>query len=353
MMQEMKSKISRRKFFSGILGTSAVLLCQSCKRKEDPHLITTSNAETKLHTNAKESSKPTRIVVVKSKKYMATGAIHIDDVRRMLQEGIVRLTGSESAKDAWKLLFDPDEIIGIKVNCLAGARMSTHPQIAYAVAMELMGIGVKGERIIIWDRSNRELEGAGFKVTVADKPLCFGTDTEGIGYDEDIYEVSSTGSLLSRIVTRLCTAFVNMPVVKDHGIVGYTGALKNWLGAVHNPNKYHSDKGDPQIAELSAFAEIKNKQKLIVCDALDVQYHGGPSFKPQFVVRHGAIIISTDPVAVDFYGWQVVEGYRKKRGLKNLESEGRKPTYILTAAKEPLKLGFADQAMVDVIEIEM
>jgi uncharacterized protein (DUF362 family) len=351
MMRE--SKISRRKFFSGILGTSMALLCQSCRRERVLPLTTSSNAETKQHTDAKWDNKRTRIVVVRSRRYVATGTIDIDEARKMLKEGIVRLTGSESTKDAWKHFFDPDEMIGIKVNCLAGARMSTHPQIAYAVAMELMGIGVKGERILIWDRSNRELENAGFKVATADKPLCFGTDTDGIGYDEDVYEFSNVGSLVSRIVTRLCTAFVNMPVVKDHGIVGYTGALKNWLGAVHNPNKYHSDRGDPQIAELSAFAEIKDKQRLIVCDALDVQYHGGPSFKPQFVVRHGAIIISTDPVAVDIYGWNLVEGYRKKRGLKSLESEGRKPTYILTAAKEPLRLGYADQAMVDVIEIEM
>jgi len=53
----------------------------------------------------------------------------------------------------------------------------------------------------------------------------------------DLAIYGSVGSLLSTTLTRTCDAVVNLPVLKDHGIVGVTMALKNLFGAIHNPNK--------------------------------------------------------------------------------------------------------------------
>ncbi|MCS7254240.1 MAG: DUF362 domain-containing protein [Armatimonadota bacterium] len=352
-------QVTRRQFILTLCGTCATTVAMtSCGRQRE---VTDAAAKSEPEGKASRSAiggsigqeKRQRIVVVRNKRYVANGKITVEDARRMLQRGITELTGDETAKAAWLRIFEPEDIVGIKVNCLAGPKMSSHVEVANAIAFELMGVGVKGKHIIIWDRLNRELESAGYRVTLSSEPICIGTDTDGVGYEDEIYEVGNVGSQLSRIVTRVCNALINVPVVKDHGVVGYTGALKNWLGAVHNPNKYHDDGGDPHIAELNALHEIRSRQRLIICDALDVQYHGGPGFKPQFVVRHGALIISTDPVAVDVYCWKLVERYRKAKGLQSLESEGRKPKYILTAANEPLKLGIADEAKLQVIEIEV
>lgn len=357
--KSLNEDLTRRQFVGALCSACGIALAvSSCMRREDSRSATAGEQTLKEDEGDKAAKvcgqeRHQRMIVVRSKQYVATGKITVQEARRMLQRGISELCGDGSEKDGWRRFFEPDDVVGIKVNCLAGAKMSTHTELAYAIALELMSVGIKGKQVIIWDRSNRELESAGFKVAFSGEPLCFGTDTDGIGYEDEIYVVGNVGSQLSRIIARVCTALINVPVVKDHGIVGYTGALKNWLGAIHNPNKYHDDAGDPQIAELNSLAEIKGKQRLIICDALDVQYHGGPSFKPQFVVRHGAIIVSTDPVAVDVYCWKLIERYRSKRGLQSLEHEGRKPRYILTAGREPLNLGIADETKVQVIEIEV
>lgn len=355
------AQVTRRRFILALCEACATAIamssCAKRSRVTDSAIGSEQARKSEAPRKTAHSTSPPerkqRIVVVRSKRYVVSGRITVEEARKMLQMGLTELTGDETIKAAWRRFFEPDDVVGIKVNCLAGARMSSHTEVANAIALELMNAGISGKHIIIWDRLNRELESAGYKVTLSSEPLCFGTDTDGVGYDDEIYEAGNVGSQLSRIVTRICTALVNVPVAKDHGIVGYTGALKNWLGAVHNPNKYHDDGGDPQIAELNALSEIRSKQRLIVCDALDVQYHGGPSFKPQFVIRHGALIISTDPVAVDVYCWRLVEQYRKEKGLQSLEREGRKPKYILTAASEPLRLGIADQEKVQVIEVEL
>ena len=61
-------------------------------------------------------------------------------------------------------------------------------------------------------------------------------------------------------------------------------------------------------------------------------YEGGPAYKPEFSWKQNALIVSQDPVALDYTGWQIIERKRAEKGLKTLEAEGRAPHYIATAA---------------------
>ncbi len=47
---------------------------------------------------------------------------------------------------------------------------------------------------------------------------------------KDVTVVGLVGSRLSRILTRQCTAVVNVPVLKDHSIAGISVSLKNFFG---------------------------------------------------------------------------------------------------------------------------
>ena len=47
--------------------------------------------------------------------------------------------------------------MGIKVNCIAGRGMSSRPEVALQLAQWLQLAGVAAERIVIWDRTDREL----------------------------------------------------------------------------------------------------------------------------------------------------------------------------------------------------
>ena len=77
----------------------------------------------------------------------------------------------------------------------------------------------------------------------ADRIRCIGNDTAG--YENELAMFGSAGSLLSKTLTQVCDAVINLPVLKDHGIVGVTMALKNLFGAIHNPNKYHIERRRP------------------------------------------------------------------------------------------------------------
>jgi uncharacterized protein (DUF362 family) len=127
--------------------------------------------------------------------------------------------------------------------------------------------------------------------------------------------------------------------------------MKNYFGAIHNPNKYHDFNCDPFIAEVFDIGPVKQKHKLTILDCLVVQYHRGPSFHSQWAEKTGALVFSLDPVAADVVGWQIIEKLRSQKGLPSLQEEKREPLYLLTAEK--MGLGRADRKEIRLIEEEI
>jgi uncharacterized protein (DUF362 family) len=297
--------------------------------------------------------KKSRVVVVKSSKVISPSekvdrTILFDMVRR----GLCKLTSESKAEDALRHFFSSQDQVGLKVNCLAGKMASTHPEVALACANLLKDSGVEEKNVIIWDRSERELKEVGFPLNLnGDGFRCFGTDSKGVGYSYDLIDYMNIGSLLSRIMNGYTNVQLNVPVLKDHGLSGITCSLKNFFGAIHNPNKYHDNGCDPFVADLNAVPQIKEQQKLVICDALRIQYNGGPSYHPQWAEHFGGVIISDDPVAVDFVGYEIIDKIRAEHKLPSLEKAGRKPKHIFTAADPAHNLGKAKSEEIDLVEI--
>jgi uncharacterized protein (DUF362 family) len=246
---------------------------------------------------------------------------------------------------AWKKLVSRNDVVGLKVNALAGAGLSTHRELIEAICERLQQAGVAGENIIIWDRLNRDLERAGYAIRLDGKgPRCYGNDVAG--YTDGIFEYGYAASRLSRIVSDRCTALINVPVLKDHGIVGVSVGMKNFFGAIDNPNKYHDSVGDPYVADVNMLAPIRHKLRLIICDALTAQYEGGPPFMEQWSWPLNSLLLSTDRVAIDCIGWELVENKRKEVGRPSLKQAGREPRYILTAGDAAHQLGVADRTRI-------
>lgn len=272
-------------------------------------------------------------------EHVAIGLIH---------KGLMELTGKRSASLAWKSLFGPKDIVGIKVNCLSGPTMSTHPHLVNAIAKGLRLADVPDERIIIWDRTNRDLTRAGFIINVRGRGVkCFGTDV--VGYDEEPQIRGSIGSCFSQILSSYCTALINVPVLKDHDLAGVTLSLKNFYGGIHNPNKYHDNNCDPYIADLNTHPFIKNRVRLVLCDGIEAQYNGGPGFKPRWRWNFSGLIMSLDPVAADSVGAKIIERKRKEMGFPSLEGAKRAPKYIATAARKGL--GVDDLSKIELLEL--
>ena len=210
-----------------------------------------------------------------------------------------------------------------------------------------MDAGIKEENIVIWDRFNSDLEEAGFKIRSTGRGRrCLGNDM--LGFESEFDTFGSAASLVCKTLTRLCHGVINLPVLKDHGIAGVTLAMKNMFGAIHNPNKYHLNVGDPYIPDVYMLPSIRNKIRLTICDAINAQYEGGPSYMPHWSWPYNGIIVGKDPVAIDHTGWQIIEEERKIRGLKSLKAVGREPKYIATAANQEHGLGTNNPDLIEI-----
>jgi uncharacterized protein (DUF362 family) len=297
--------------------------------------------------------KRSKVVMVKSSKVIgSSGEVDRTLLSEMVRRGLCKLTSESKAEDAVRHFFSPQDQVGLKVNCLAGRMASTHPEVALVSASLLKDSGIKAKNIIIWDRSERELKEVGFPLSFdGDDFRCFGTDSKGVGYSNDLINYRSIGSLLSRVMEEYTNVQLNVPVLKDHGLSGVSCSLKNFFGAIHNPNKYHDDGCDPFIADLNAVSQIRGQQRLVICDALRIQYNGGPSYHPQWAENFGAILVGDDPVAVDFVGYQMIDKIRAKHNLPTLEKAGRKPKHIFTSADAEHNLGRARSEQIDLVEI--
>ena len=291
------------------------------------------------------------MVIVRNPQVIAEGGkIDTRILREMVWEGVKAACEKPTPSEAWQSLFRPEDVVGIKVNCLAGSGLSSHPELADAIVEGLKSAGVKEGYIIIWDKTNRDLERAGFSINAGKEGIkCVGTNALEGGYEPEPTILGAVGSCFSTILTKYTTAQVSIPVLKDHDLAGVSIALKNFYGAIHNPNKYHDNNCDPYIAEVNSHPDIKKKVRLVICDALVVQYHGGPSYKAKGAWDYRGVLVSFDPVALDAVGAKIIEDKRREMGLPSLEQVGRPPKHIATAGR--MGLGVDNLEEIEIVRI--
>ncbi|MBN2245221.1 MAG: DUF362 domain-containing protein [Candidatus Aminicenantes bacterium] len=267
---------------------------------------------------------------------------------------MIKLGLSQISKSSDSPTFDlnPGRNTGIKINTIGGFKLTTRPETALALAKNLEERGLKPNSIIIWDRTNRELIDAGYRLRNDRQQInIYGTDMSGVGYDREPTSHLNIGSLFSTIQSRHISNSISLALLKDHGLAGITAGMKNYYGVIHNPNKYHDFNCDPFVAELFDTDHIKKKHKLSILDCLEVQYHRGPALHPAWLDRQESLIFGLDPVAVDYAGWQLIERLRAKKGLPSLKEEKREPSYLKTAEK--MGLGYANPNKIEIIEKEL
>ena len=145
------------------------------------------------------------------------------------------------------------------------------------------------------------------------------------------------------------TALINVGVLKDHDLAGVSLGMKNWYGAIHNPNKCHADQCAPFIPPLSAFPLIHDRLRLTVIDGVTGQCHAGPGAAPKWAWPYKGVLASVDPVAIDAVGCGIIEDRRREVGLPSLAQDKRTPRWIADACK--LGLGEADLAKIRVEDV--
>jgi hypothetical protein len=170
-------------------------------------------------TSAAENS---RVVIVRDAKLRTPGpGPDAARMAAMLDHAMQTYFHTQNPVQPWKEIVRPGQVVGLKVNTL-GRALSPNPALVAAICERLQQAGIKAGDIIVWDRSSRDMQAAGFKLTTATGGVrFFASDTAG--YEDASVNYGTVTTRLSRILTQ-CDAVINMPVLKNHNLAGVTMA---------------------------------------------------------------------------------------------------------------------------------
>lgn len=264
----------------------------------------------------------------------------------MLERALTSLLGGATLTQALARVIHPSERVAIKINGIAGqngATMAFNFEFLAPLVGALIELGVTPDAITVFEQFPKFL--AGCRVNVGPNQLPTGVRAEYHGNrDVKMPKVRVFNRVETRFVRQVtdAAAVINLTMVKDHSLCGFTGAMKNMThGQIVNPQDHHAHLCNPQIPLLYNHPVLRSRVRLHIADALKVIYDQGPlDTNPERRLPFGALFAATDAVALDRIGWQVIEGARKEHGLPTLEKVRRNPDYILTAGE--LGLGVAD-----------
>ncbi len=158
------------------------------------------------HAGVGDLSSPaarSRVVSVAADDMLAETRYNPAAVGRAFAAGMRELTGQKTEADAWASLFSPDDVVGIKINCLGAPRVSSSVESIRAVAAGLQSAGVKENAIIVWDRLDREFQRTGMTLNKGPVGMrVMGTSTQGEsilpwveGYDREAFISLADGTL--------------------------------------------------------------------------------------------------------------------------------------------------------------
>ena len=300
----------------------------------------------------------------------------------MLKSAMLRLTGQENLKEAWLQLVGPDDIIGLKVNPIAGKLLSTSHAVTRAIIRQLEEAGIRRDHLLIWDRREADLKESGFTAENypdipimgteyqdengsyinaegkfygeerVDKKHYFYVDLEG-EYDAYTLPYMINGgkySYFTKICTEKITKIINVPLIKNAGTT-ITVCMKNLaFGSITNTARLHGPMWHDTCACACAFPPLRDKVVLNIADGLTGCFDGGPSANPQFICHYNTLVIGTDPVAVDRICYDIVINKRILEGLQEKEKDGART--FMDMAQE-LKLGVADKDKIELTEINL
>jgi uncharacterized protein (DUF362 family) len=266
--------------------------------------------------------------------------------RRLVERALTELTGAPNAAAAMARFIHPADRVAIKVNGIAGQvghTVAVNYEVILPVVEAVLAVGVPPERITVYEQFPTYLMGC--RVNVRGWQLPSGVRT---GTHNNRDHVMPPVRVHAGIPTRYCriftdaTAVIDLTMMKDHSLCGFTGALKNIThGNIDNPHEHHEGQASPQIALLYNHPIVRSRVRLHLVDAFKLVYDKGPLDKdPRTRAPHGAVYASTDPVALDTVGWRVIDEERARRGGMSLAAAGREPRYIRRAAE--LGLGVHD-----------
>ncbi|UCG92498.1 MAG: DUF362 domain-containing protein [candidate division WOR-3 bacterium] len=276
-------------------------------------------------------------------------------VQVMADESIKALTGITNVGEAWKSVFPgitENSIISIKVNCISSTIPTRH-EVVHCIINGLTQMNFGGEyyqrnNIIIWDRTDWELNSSGYTIYDGSDPntvRCFGTNHAGVGYDSTCPLYAAGGTTYpSRILSSMSDYLINVGVLKNHDTAQVTLSMKNNYGSVY-PVPSHVNYCNPGIPSVNQqirdVITPNNVQKIFIIDALFGSVLNGPSGPPNCDPQK--LIMSLDTVACDHQGQNIINEERAALGYGAINA-----SHIITATQSPYNLGTTDINLIEI-----
>lgn len=199
--------------------------------------------------NSMPGKYPGKVVKIIDNKSVVDGVPQEDIAYTMLENAMLTLTGAASIQSAWREFISPEDIIGLKVNPVAGRLLTTSHAVTKSVIKQLVNAGIPKENIVIWDRREMQLHETGYDndnypgITITgtecmdqnggfydnegnlysmsriDKDQYYYADIEGEYDDYTIPYMVNGGkySYFSKICTEQVTKIINIPILKNTG----------------------------------------------------------------------------------------------------------------------------------------
>ena len=299
---------------------------------------------------------PGRVIGVKHADSSIAGAFQTQPIQSMIRRGIMELTGAPNDAAAWKKLFSPDDVVGIKVNPTGISSLVSSKAAIDGIVQGLLAAGVALDNVVICDRNRAQLNRIAALIPTGVRQAAASWDwsadqTEiagynpghepGVGgYDPGYYvncpafllpwqspsNPSHTRSYTAKFVTQV-TKIISLAVLKDHQSAGVTLGLKNLCqGCMNNVNRAHPTTTTNHlqwfVPTVVSQPIIRNKVVLSIIDGIHGLWNAGPKGLQDFVWDHHTMYFGTDVVATDRIGWKAIDAQRLLAGLASEESTG-------------------------------
>ncbi len=349
--------MNRRHFLAGV--AASVPLIQARQVSAQTPSSTTSPPKSFREKLGVPGPFPGRVVEIRNKEMIKNGKKSRDAIKLSVERGMKNLTGADEAVEAWRAFFEPGDVVGIKVVPNGYPLAHSSPELMLEVIDGLKAAGVKTNDIFVYDRYRGEFMHARMHEAVPDGVRWGALTPEDdgsqlvidwpswrkdpfAGYDRDEFvemnlinrgndpkDDRNYRSHLGLFITKRVNKLVMLPVLKDHGSAGVTGALKNMShGSVNNVARSHSTPDTNAcnmfIPEVVKHPILRSKCVLQIMDGIRGIFQKGPfGVNPEFAWEYNSLFFATDPVALDRVEWTIIDAKRKAESLPPVASTGR------------------------------
>ena len=114
--------------------------------------------------------------------------------------------------------------------------------------------------------------------------------------------------------------WINLSTAKDDHVLGIDGSITNAsLNSSSNAQRFREDitMGPAAATEILAIPEFSEKHLFSVLDLSEMQIAGGPEFNAEFIRQKPSLLLSKNPVFIDYFAMQSIQKERAKLGLKD------------------------------------